>query len=143
MSGNWLYGCQCLIAVTEKFPIVPLRITHFPAAVTIGRIYIDKADTGHFKLLFDGLQKHITQLTGKPLALQRFHPDGNIKTMIVDMEAAQVLGAGLSLMSSNNVSFSEIKPESVEDFLSYWVRICLTHAKRYVGVPSISFFMFD
>jgi len=69
-------------------------------------------------------------LTGKPLGFQQFLEDGNLLCMGADMEAAQVLGAGQSILPTNNVEYSGIDVASPEELLLYFVRVCLTHSKQ-------------
>jgi hypothetical protein len=97
-------------------------------------MYIDKAHTDHYRRLFDELQSQTLALTGKPLGFQRFSEDGNLFCMGADMEAAQVLGAGQSILATNNVEYSGIDVTSSEELLPYFVRVCLTHSKRYVYI---------
>jgi hypothetical protein len=98
----------------------------------IARVYIDKAHTDHYRRLFDELQSQTLALTGKPLRFQRFSPDGNLLCMGADMEAAQVLGAGESILATNDVEYSGIDATTAEELLPYFVRVCLTHSKRCV-----------
>lgn len=107
-------------------------------AVTVARVYLDCAEATHYEKLFDGLQRLILTVTGKPLAFKRFSQDGNLLCMNADMEAAQVLGAARSIRKSVDFQFSELSPDiSPEDLAAYFVRLCLTHTKRFVNVPSI------
>ena len=69
-------------------------------AITIARVYIDTADTDHYERLFDELQVLVKSLTGTPLRFKRLSPGGNLLCMNADMEAAQVLGAGKSIMKT-------------------------------------------
>ena len=93
-------------------------------------MYINKADTKFYTILFDELQELTLRLTGKPLRFKRFSPDGNLLCMNADMEAAQILGAGHSFMKTNNTSYSGIDVTSPEELLAFFVRVCLTHSKR-------------
>jgi hypothetical protein len=95
-------------------------------------VYIDKAHKDHYRRLFDELQSQTLVLTGKPLRFQRFSPDGNLLCMGADMEAAQVLGAAESILATNDVDYSGINVNTAEELLPYFVRVCLTHSKRYI-----------
>ena len=97
-------------------------------------MYINKADTDYYTILFDELQELTLRLTGKPLLFKRLSPDGNLLCMNADMEAAQVLGAAQSFMKTNNIAYSKIDVSSPEELLPYFVRVCLTHSKRYVYI---------
>jgi hypothetical protein len=52
--------------------------------------------------------------------------------MGADMEAAQILGAGESFLATNDVEYSGIDATTAEELLPYFVRVCLTHSKRYI-----------
>jgi hypothetical protein len=93
-------------------------------------VYINKADTNNYKILFDELQELMLRLTGKHLRFKRLSPDGNLLCMNADMEAAQVLGAGHSFMKTNNTAYSGIDVKSPEELLTFFVQVCLTHSKR-------------
>jgi hypothetical protein len=99
--------------------------------LTVGRVYTDGADRPHYKCLFDELQKVILRLTGKHLRFKRFTRGGNLITMGVDMEAAQVQGACDSFLPSNDPEFSGIMTTDPDEFALYFVRACISHAKRY------------
>ena len=100
-------------------------------AVTIARVYLDCADTGHYERLFDVLQKHVKAITGRPMGFKKFSADGNLLCMNADMEAAQILGAAKSIRKSVDFGFSGL-PQDItpEELASYFVPLCLTHAKR-------------
>ena len=93
-------------------------------------MYINKADTTFYTIIFDELQELTLRLTGKRLQFKRFSPDGNLLCMNADMEAAQILGAGRSFMKTNNTAYSGIDVKSPEELLPFFVRVCLTHSKR-------------
>ncbi|KAJ7702554.1 hypothetical protein B0H14DRAFT_2291350, partial [Mycena olivaceomarginata] len=103
--------------------------------LTVGRVYTKGADRPHYKTLFDELQKVIFRLTGKHLRFKRFTPGGNLITMGVDMEAAQVQGASDSFLSTNEPEYSGITTNDPDEFALYFVRACISHAKR--GVTSL------
>jgi hypothetical protein len=71
-------------------------------AVTVKCIYSNKADTLQYKTIFDQLQyttHSITathSITGRSLKLKPLLHDGNLVSIRVDLELAQVLGAGES-----------------------------------------------
>jgi hypothetical protein len=95
-------ACSILLFENQHLPMLPCL------ALTIARIYIDKAHTDHYRRLLDELQSQTLALTSKPLGFQRFSEDGNLLCMGADMEAAQVLGAGQSILATNNVEYSGI-----------------------------------
>jgi hypothetical protein len=106
------------------------------AVATIARIYHDRADTEHFELLFDGLLKMILDVTGKPLGFKRFTKGGNIKVFNTDMEAAQILGISKSLLKSLLLDplfkiDGRVQALNHEMLTRYFVRLCITHVKRY------------
>ena len=81
-------------------------------------------------LLFDELQRLTELHTGKPIRFKRFSPDGNILVMNADMEAAQILAAGITFLRTNNPDYSKISTTIPEEFIQYFVRVCLMHGKR-------------
>ncbi|KAJ7804189.1 hypothetical protein B0H13DRAFT_2687480 [Mycena leptocephala] len=100
--------------------------------LTVGRVYTNGADRPHYKCLFDELQKIIFRLTGKQLRFKRFTRGGNLITMGVDLEAAQVQGASDSFLPTNEPEYSGITTEDPDEFSEYYVRACISHAKRGV-----------
>ncbi|KAJ6518252.1 hypothetical protein C8R47DRAFT_1031643 [Mycena vitilis] len=100
--------------------------------VTAGRVYTNGADRDFYKCLFDELQVIIFRLTGKQLRFKRFTPGGNLLTMGVDMEAAQVGGACDSLLSTNDPEYSGITTTDPDEFATFFVRACISHSKRGV-----------
>lgn len=119
-------------AVSASHISCPLY-THwiFSLAITIAQVYINKTNTDYYTILFDELQELTRRLTGKPLRFKRLSPDGNLLCMNADMETAQVLGAAHSFMKTNDITYSKIYVSSPEELLPYFVRVCLTHSKRY------------
>ncbi|KAJ7719564.1 hypothetical protein B0H16DRAFT_1795091, partial [Mycena metata] len=108
--------------------------------LTLGRIYTDGADRPHYKCLFDELQKVIFRLTGKNLRFKRFSRGGNLVTMGVDMEAAQVQGACDSFLPTNEPEYSGIITTEPDEFALFFVRTCISHCKRY-GVHKLKPFV--
>jgi hypothetical protein len=70
------------------------------------------------------------ELTGRDIAFARFMPNGNLLVMNADMEAAQALGAALSLMKTNVPSFRGITTIDTHVFATFFIKFCATHAKR-------------
>ncbi|KAG6904638.1 hypothetical protein DXG01_008433 [Tephrocybe rancida] len=69
--------------------------------------------------------------TGKLIRFKRFSPGGNLLVLNADMEAAQILAAGISFLRTNDPVHSQITTTVPEEFVQYFVRVCLTHGKRY------------
>ena len=107
--------------------------------MTIGRVYTNKTDRAHYKLLFNEMQNVITAVTGHPLKFKRLSQDGTLLTLNVDMEAAQVLGAGDSFMSTNEPEYSGILTTDSAVLVTYFTRVCFTHVKRSV-IVSLCFY---
>ncbi|KAL0948752.1 hypothetical protein HGRIS_008885 [Hohenbuehelia grisea] len=99
-------------------------------AVTIGRVYTDQADREQYKTIFEGLQQLVYDLTGRKMLFQRLSEGGNLLTMGVDMEAAQVLGAGDAFLPTNEPEYSKIHTDDPEEIVQYFVRACATHVSR-------------
>ncbi|KAG6884190.1 hypothetical protein C0992_006788, partial [Termitomyces sp. T32_za158] len=78
-------------------------------------------------------EMRLTQIhTGKEIGFKRFTPGGNLLVMNADMEAAQILAAGISFLQTNDPTYSMIETTVPEEFVQYFVRVCLTHGKRAV-----------
>ncbi|KAF9479178.1 hypothetical protein BDN70DRAFT_984560 [Pholiota conissans] len=101
-------------------------------ALTIARVYTDRADRLQYKTIFDELQRVTFQVTGQHLRLKRLSKDGTLVSIGVDMELAQALGAGDSFLPTNDPEFSNINAQTAEEIVEYFVRSCYTHAKRGV-----------
>ncbi|KAG6913688.1 hypothetical protein DXG01_005156 [Tephrocybe rancida] len=102
------------------------------AAVTTARVYTNRATTEHFVLLFNELQRLTELHTGHKIRFKRFTPGGNLLVMNADMEAAQILAAGIAFLPMNKLEYSKIDTQVPEEFVQYFVRVCLTHGKRAV-----------
>jgi hypothetical protein len=76
------------------------------------------------------MQKTILAITGKPLRFKRLSRGGNLLSLNVDLEVAQVLGAGDSFLPTNEPEYSGITTTDPEELVQYFLRLCLTHAKR-------------
>jgi len=99
--------------------------------ITVGRVYVNRADRAHYKLLFDELQHAVEVLTKKPMRFQRLTRGGTILAMNVDLEAAQVLGAGDSFLKTNELEYSGIETNDLAELVEYFTKACHTHVKRY------------
>jgi len=51
--------------------------------------------------------------------------------MNVNLEAAQVLGAGDSFLKANEPEYSGIKTDDPMEMVEYFTKACHTHMKRY------------
>jgi hypothetical protein len=102
-----------------------------PLGVTIGRIYTNRHDTEHYKIMFNKIQRLILVLTGKPMRFKRLSPGGNLLVWNTDMEAAAVLGLCQSFLPTNVLSYSGIPSDvTAEQLACYFVCLCLGHGKR-------------
>ena len=99
-------------------------------AVTIGRVYSNRSDRAQYKAIFDELQRLTHMLTGQKLCLKRLSKGGTLLSIGVDLELAQVLGAGDSFLSTNEPEFSGITTKEPEEIVKYFVRACRAHVKR-------------
>jgi hypothetical protein len=99
-------------------------------AVTIGRVYSNRSDRAQYKAIFDELQRLTHMLTGQKLRLKRLSKDGTLLSIGVDLELAQVLGAGDSFLPTNEPEFSGITTKEPEEIVKYFVRACRAHVKR-------------
>jgi hypothetical protein len=81
-------------------------------------------------MLYNEVQKTILSITSKPLRFKRLSHGGNILAMGVDLEAAQVLGAGDLYLPTNEPEYSNIHTTELEEIVQYFTRACFTHVKR-------------
>ena len=107
------------------------------SVITIGRVYVNRADRAHYKLLFDELQHAVEVLTKKPMRFQRLTRGGTLLAMNVDLEAAQVLGAGDSFLKTNEPEYSRIETNDPAEMVEYFTKACHTHVKRYAVSNSV------
>ncbi|KAK7020620.1 hypothetical protein VNI00_017704 [Paramarasmius palmivorus] len=133
-GGVLIFTCYTrllkLIHEVTSFEVYYKKLTR---AVTIMRVYLNRASTEYFTLMFDGVCDLVLNLTGRPMAFKRFQKDGNLLCMNTDMEAAQVLGAGASFLKTNDPSFSGIATEESSVLVQYFVKLCLVHVKRGIN----------
>ncbi|KAK7026129.1 hypothetical protein VNI00_015704 [Paramarasmius palmivorus] len=101
-------------------------------AVTVLRIYLDRADTGHYKIMYDVLQELVFSLTGKPLRFKRLTPGGTLSGVNADMEIAHAMGMAQSFLPTNIPEHSGIDTQNAADILPYIFRLCHVHARRAI-----------
>ncbi|KAF8997219.1 hypothetical protein BDQ17DRAFT_1429244 [Cyathus striatus] len=90
-------------------------------ALTIGRVYTNGHNRGYYKRLFDEFQDVVLHTTSKPLGFKR----------LINLEMAQILGFGDSIISTNDPVYSGIKAgTTTEEILPYVVKLCHTHARH-------------
>ncbi|KAJ8095605.1 hypothetical protein PM082_023011 [Marasmius tenuissimus] len=107
--------------------------TAIDSAVTIGRIYVNSKDRRTYKLIYDGIQRHVEALTDRPLRFYALQKGGNVRAIGTDMELAELQGIGDSLAPLNEPEYSGIpSPASAETVMPVVSRICVTHYKRGV-----------
>ncbi|KAF7313097.1 hypothetical protein MKEN_00995600 [Mycena kentingensis (nom. inval.)] len=102
-------------------------------AITIARVYVDRASTNFFERVFDELRAVKLELTGKPIAFKALAPNGHILAFNSDMDSAQVLAAARSFLKDNNVEYSGIDANMPpEKFAPRTIKLCVMHAKRAI-----------
>lgn len=84
-----------------------------------------------YKALFDEFQRLTHLITNQRLLFKRFSRGGNLLSLNVDLELAQVQGFGDSFLTMNEPEYSEIRTTDPEILVQYVVRACYTHVKRY------------
>ena len=75
------------------------------------------------------------RVTGRPLSFARFRKGGNLISINLDLELAQILGIAESMLNNPDaidweffgINKSTLTPEALA---SYFMRACLAHAKR-------------
>ena len=128
MIKKWNEVCAGL-RLFSKFTLLLTSILLI--AITVARVYSDRADRLQYKTIFDELQRVTFVLTARPLRLKRLSKNGNLISIGVDMELAQALGAGDSFLPTNEPEFSNIHVQTAEEIIEYFIRACYTHAKRF------------
>ncbi|KAK7058087.1 hypothetical protein R3P38DRAFT_3342182 [Favolaschia claudopus] len=89
-------------------------------ALILARVYTNRETTDVFEWIFDTLRELKRQ-------------DGNLLVMVVDMEAAQILGASRSLLKTNQPKYSGIHTEDPAEFATYFVKLCSVHVLRGIN----------
>jgi hypothetical protein len=133
---------RCTSSFDSCLSSIQLIMIFFYTAVTIGRVYTNHANRAHYKLLFDELQKVIVAVTGRSLRFRQFSQGGTLLALNVDMEAAQVLGAGDSFLPTNEPEYSGIETRDSAVLMTYVTRVCYTHVKRFAIIWSVLLFHF-
>ncbi|KAJ7464247.1 hypothetical protein B0H11DRAFT_1870607 [Mycena galericulata] len=108
-------------------------LNSYCAAASVVRAYINRASTDFFEQVFDELQRIKLMVTGKPIALKRFVPGGNLLVMNADMDGAQAIGVCRSVMKHNVPEYSKIPNDTPpEKVAQYFIKICWRHSKEPV-----------
>lgn len=80
--------------------------------------------------MFNGLQKHVLEITGRPLRFHALQNNGNIHAVGTDMELAMIQGLADFLLTLNEPEHSGLQAPTPEEVISHVLRICITHFKR-------------
>jgi hypothetical protein len=88
------------------------------------------------KIICDRIQDVLVEITGRPLTFAQFTSGGTMQVFNSDMDEAQVIGFVTSirktLLKDPEFASSSLANLSPQELAPYFVRLCLTHAKRYV-----------
>ena len=76
------------------------------------------------------MQRLTETLTSRKLQLKRLSKEGTLLSIGVDLELAQVLGAGDSFLPTNEPEYSGITTKDPTEIVKYFVRACRAHVKR-------------
>ncbi|KAJ7060131.1 hypothetical protein C8F01DRAFT_1144108 [Mycena amicta] len=101
-------------------------------ATTIGRVYVNGKSTAFYELVFDTLREVKLELTGKPIEFKHLIDGGKLIAFNSDMDSAQVLGAARSFAKTISPSRTQLLQSSPEQIAPWFIKLCLTHAKRAV-----------
>lgn len=71
-------------------------------------------------------------LTNQPIRFKRLTQGGQLLVMNLDLEAAQVLGAGDSFMPTNEPAYSGIYTSEAVQLVTFFIKACMVHVKRFV-----------
>ncbi|KAK1215135.1 hypothetical protein PQX77_022271 [Marasmius sp. AFHP31] len=101
-------------------------------SVESGRIYFNTKTRETYKAIFDGLQRHVKSITGRPLSFHALQKGGNIRAVGTDMELAELLGMGDSFAALNDPEHSGVRAEDAraETITPLISRVCKTHYDR-------------
>ena len=121
----------CNTGLFFKFILLLTSSSIFLIAITVAHVYSDRADWLQYKAIFDELLHATLVLTVRPLCLKHLSKNGTLISIGVDMELAQALGAGDSFLPTNEPEFSNIRVQTAEEIIEYFIRGCYTHAKRF------------
>ncbi|KAJ8514202.1 hypothetical protein ONZ45_g8232 [Pleurotus djamor] len=115
------------------------RATH--QRVTVARVFSNGQDTEAFTHIFEDFFTAIERATGQPLRFKVFDPAGQLLSINLDMEAAQVKGLGCALicLGMNNPKVSKIHETDPDILVQYVLKLCLVHLQRSIdGIASLS-----
>ena len=91
----------CNTGLFFKFMLLLTLSSIFLIAITVARVYSDRADRLQYKTIFDELQRATLVLTAWPLHLKCLSKNGTLISIGVDMELAEaLLGAGDSFFAN-------------------------------------------
>ncbi|KAJ7643437.1 hypothetical protein DFH06DRAFT_1477189 [Mycena polygramma] len=95
--------------------------------VSVARTYCNKSDADAFFYIFDGFFMAVKQVTGQPIRFKAFDPNGNILSILFDMEAAQVQGFARALLKLLGRAHPEQDPDVI---VRYVMKLCGIHFTR-------------
>ncbi len=101
--------------------------------VTVARIYSNGQDADAFTSLFEDFFTAVHAATQKPIQFKVFKPDtGNLLSINMDMEAAQVQGLGRALLrlKINHPEVSGINEDDPDILVQYILKLCSVHLRR-------------
>ena len=107
---------------------------------TVARIYCNHKSRAAFSSVFDGFFTSVEKATGSPLRFKAFDPAGNILSIHLDMEAAQMQGLGDALLRINNPAVSGIDERNPEILVQHVLKACSIHFERYELTCSYCYF---
>ncbi|KAF9492466.1 hypothetical protein BDN71DRAFT_1433242 [Pleurotus eryngii] len=113
--------------------------------VTIARVYSNKSTCKQYQAVFNSIQWLTLQHTSKPFCFKRLSEGGNLLTMGVDLEAAQVLCAGDLFLPTNQPGYSGIHTNDPEEIIQYFAPNTQTRATQssLVEIMFVFFYMYD
>lgn len=97
----------------------------------MGRVYCDHATRAAYKRIWEEIQNIVVKLTGRRFGPKVLMPDGKLLSIGCDMEIAQALGCGDAFLPLNDPAHSGVVTDDPKILIQYFIKICLTHFKRY------------
>jgi hypothetical protein len=99
--------------------------------VTVARVYCNSATAEAFAIVFEGFFSSVKKATGRELKFKVFDPAGNLLSIHLDMEAAQVQGLGKVLMQMNDPAVSGINERNPDILVQHVGKWCTIHYNRF------------
>lgn len=102
----------------------------FLPGITFATLYCDRNTREAFYQLFTEFSDTIQQVTGSKLKFRAFNPEGLLRCVILDAEAAQAQGLGDWLVKHNDPVVSKIVTQDPLVIILHVLKTCVFHFNR-------------